>query len=354
MGHTKARLQALWRRDLKRRLTAGGLDVAASMARAGLLAKARGRGAIFTLHHVRPKQIRPLQPSAHLEITPDFLAEAIERLMAEGYEFLPLTAVGERLAGANRRPFAVFTLDDGYRNNVDHALPVFERYGVPFTVFVSRGFAERSHSLWWETLAELLGTRCDIAFDFGAGMETVALTSESAKFDAFERFAHFVHDTDEAIAVARIDALARKHGVDPLDITAELTLPPEALRDLSRHRLADLGAHTISHRALSRLAPQDAADEMRQSADYVEALTGKRPSTIAYPYGTRRSIGTRDYGLAREAGFSLAVTTQPGTLDEACARTLTGLPRISLNGFHQDARYVSALASGIPFSLMRR
>lgn len=353
MGHTKARLQALWRRDLKRRVTAGGLEVAAAMARAGLMPHSRGRGAIFTLHHVRPKQLQPLQPSAHLEVTPEFLGHSIERLIAEGYEFIPVADVGQRLVSGARRPFAAFTLDDGYRNNAEHALPVFERYNVPFTVFVTRGFAERTHSLWWETLAVLLGENCDIRFDFGSGIETVDLTSEARKFDAFERFADFVGETDEAIAIARIDALARKHGLDPLQITAELTMPPEDLRALAAHPLASLGAHTTSHRAVSRLSAEEAETEMRQSADYVELLTGTRPTTIAYPYGTRSSVRERDFAIARKAGFEVAVTTQPGTLPEAAAGRLTGLPRISLNGFYQEARYVSALASGIPFRLMR-
>lgn len=353
MGHKKQRLQALWRRDVKRRLVAGGLDMAAALARAGMMPNARGRGAIFTLHHVRPTRMRPLQPSAHLEVTPDFLNDAIERLSAEGYEFIPLAEIPSRLASPTKQPFAAFTLDDGYRNNAEYALPVFARHGVPFTIFVTRGFAERTHTLWWETLAELLSRAREVVFDFGAGAENMDLTSEALKFDTFDRFSRYIEETDESVAVSRIDALARSHGIDPMRITADLTMDPQELRSLATHPLASLGAHTLSHRAVARLSPEEAREEMRQSADYVEALTGERPKAIAYPYGTRPAVSERDSMIARKLGFSIAVTTQPGTLCEKSVNRLTALPRISLNGYYQQPRYVSALASGIPFALQR-
>jgi peptidoglycan/xylan/chitin deacetylase (PgdA/CDA1 family) len=331
----------------------GGLDLAAALARAGMMPDKRGRGAIFTLHHVRPKQLRPFQPSGHLEVTPDFLAEAIQRLAAEGYEFISLADVPARLASATKQPFAAFTLDDGYRNNSEYALPVFVRHNVPFTVFVTRGFAERTHSLWWETLAEMIGQQSELTFDFGCGPEVMDLTSEARKFDGFDRFADYVAVTDEAIAVSRIDAAARRHGINPLQLTADLTMNPEEARALAANPLASLGAHTTSHRALSRLSVDEARLEMCQSAEYVEALTGKRPVCLAYPYGTRQAVCERDHGIARELGFSVAVTTQPGTISATDLNRLTGLPRISLNGYYQQARYVSALASGIPFALKR-
>src|SRR5690606_17426228 len=183
----------------------------------------------------------------HLEITPDFLERAIVQLRGEGYDFVSLTEIPDRLRTPATRPFAAFTLDDGYRNNAEHALPVFERHGVPFTIFVTRGFAERTHSLWWETLGRLLDRLEAVNFDFGRDTEDLDLSTETLKLRAFDRFAHLVAMQDEELAVSRIDALARQNGIDPLKITADLVMDIDESRRLARHPLASLGAHTLSH-----------------------------------------------------------------------------------------------------------
>lgn len=347
------RLRGIWRRGGKRNLIAGALSLAHLASRAGLLPKQRGRGAIFTLHHVRPAgQLFP--PNAHLEVTPEFLEAAIVQLRSDGYDFVRLDEVPSRLASLNPTPFAAFTLDDGYYNNAQYAFPVFERHKVPFTVFITRGFAERTHSLWWETLGVLLPSADRLQFDFGNGVEEVDLSTPVRIQDGFKKFARFVSERDETEAVAAIDDLARRHGIDPLDLTARLVMGPDDLLTLIAHPLASLGAHTISHRAISRLSDHEAREELQRSTDWLEQLTGTRPTTFAFPYGTRAAVSERDIKLAKELGFSVAVLTQPGTLSEQSLNKLTGLPRISMNGFFQRPKYVSALASGIPFALSRR
>lgn len=348
------RVKGIWRRGGKRNLIASALNAAYFVNRAGLMRHARGRGAIFTLHHVRPLQQPWFEPNAHLEVTPEFLDAAICRLRADGYDFVRLDEVPARLQSSSTTPFAAFTLDDGYYDNVEHALPVFERHGVPFTIFITRGFSQRTHSLWWETLEEILPRNDSLEFDFGQGPETIDLSTSVRVQDCFKRFARYVWENDEADAVAQIEALARRYGIDPLALTARLVMGPEDLRRLVEHPLACLGAHTISHRAISRLSPEDARTELQASADWLEQLTGVRPATLAFPYGTREAVSARDIDIAKELGFSVAVLTQPGTLCEKSMDKLTGLPRISLNGYFQRPKYVSALASGIPFLAPRR
>lgn len=335
----------------RRAVITAGLELASGLSRAGLMSDARGRGAIFMLHHVRPKVARAFDPNAHLEITPEFLGTAIVQLKRDGYRFIALDDVPAALADEGGAPFACFTLDDGYRNNLDHALPVFERYGVPFTVFVTGGFVDRTRTLWWETLADLLSAKSRFPFDFGSGVEMLASQSVAEKQTVFGRMAAYIHGRDEGAAVVALNAMALEQGIDALAITKTLTLDEAGLRLLIESPLASLGAHTISHRAVARLSDEQAAREIEASAVRVEAIVGKRPRSFAYPYGDRPAVSPRDHRLVADLGLKVAVTTLPGTL--AAPAPLHALPRISLNGHFQRARYVSALASGIPFRLMR-
>jgi peptidoglycan/xylan/chitin deacetylase (PgdA/CDA1 family) len=344
------RLKNMLRQAVKRSAITGGLRVAGLLHAGGMMRAARGRGAIFTLHHVRPKQSRAFDPNAHLEITPDFLDIAITALKRDGYRFIALDALPAHLASDDPQPVAVFTLDDGYRNNLEYAAPVFSGHGVPFTVFVAGGFIDRTHTLWWETLAELLERQSSLTFDFGTGDETLALGSLQQKQAVFDRFAALLHSLDEATAIARLNRTAQASGINAIEITAALTLDVAGLKTLAENPLACLGAHTISHRSVTRLSDEMASTEMDLSARRVEEITGYRPKSLAYPYGFATAVSARDHRLAAGLGFSTAVTTQPGTLSDTV--NTAALPRISLNGHFQKAGYVRALASGIAFKLM--
>src|SRR5882757_8884720 len=77
-----------------------------------------GVGAIFMLHHVRPRRDAEFQPNYHLEIEPEFLRAMLSHLRARGIDIVTMDEVHQRLAERNfSRRFACFTLDDGYRDN---------------------------------------------------------------------------------------------------------------------------------------------------------------------------------------------------------------------------------------------
>ena len=130
------------RRWIKHTAITGGLEILSLAARTGLAPERDSAGAIFTLHHVRPPEGKVFDPAAHLTVTPDFLEAAIVALKASGRKPVALTDLPERMAQGADGPVMAFTLDDGYKDNLEFALPIFERNGVPFTVFVTGGFVE--------------------------------------------------------------------------------------------------------------------------------------------------------------------------------------------------------------------
>ena len=69
-------------------------------------------------------------------------------------------------------------------------------------------------------------------------------------------------------------------------------------------------------------------------------VIGRPARHIAYPVGDPSSAAAREFALATEAGYALAVTTRPGMLFAEHAAHLTALPRVSLNGLWQDLGYL--------------
>ncbi len=224
----------------------------------------------------------------------------IAELAALGYEIIPIDALPQRLSRAGREAFAVVTLDDGYRDNVVHALPVFERHAAPFTVFACTGFIRRTHSMWWETALALVRSQAQLALDFGEGAVLLPVTRDSERQRAFDVIGRAVMQGDEARAIAVLDAAARKAGIDPLSFVDAQILDESELQALARHPLATIGAHSVSHRAMARLSPAELYEEISVSRQVLTDLLGMAPSAFAFPYGHHAQAGAaRLPGLTR-------------------------------------------------------
>ena len=121
----------------------------------------------------------------------------------------------------------------------------------------------------------------------------------------------------------------------------------QELGELAADPLCTIGAHTVNHKMLMKMADDAAVRaEMDMSRAVLEAALGQRPQHLAYPVGDPTSAGPREFRIAAELGFKTAVTTRPGVLFKAHRDHLTALPRISVNGEFQQQRYLKVLMSG--------
>ncbi|MCO5092869.1 polysaccharide deacetylase family protein [Bosea sp. (in: a-proteobacteria)] len=316
---------------------------------------AQGRGAILTLHHVRSAAPRGFNPNALLEVTPDFLDRALRLIRDEGYDIITLDEALARLQNPEPgRFFVALTFDDGYRDTVEEAWPVLARHGVPWTLFVTPGFADRTARLWWLELEEAIRALPRLDLTLPDGRFTAPTGTDAEKGRAFAGLYRRLRRGPEAILLSAISELATAAGIDPVALVERECLPWETLRALSGAPGITIGAHTLTHPMLGKHDAQTARREIADSKARLEAQLSLPIRHFAYPVGDSGSAGPRDFALAAEAGFDSAVTTRPGHLFPEHAAHLHALPRVSLNGLHQNEAALRALLSGLPFWLRNR
>ncbi len=317
---------------------------------------ARGIGTILTLHHVRPAEFDPaFSPNRILEITPEFLDDAVTTIAESGFDLVSLDEARARIIdGDGTRPFVSITLDDGYADNLIHALPVFERHSVPFAIYVTTGLADHEVNFWWQHLEDVIREHETITWRAGDDQRVLVTGSVAEKHHAFaEAYWALRRLSNEAQTDAVADFVER-YGIDPAESCRSTALTWDQLEVLAAHRLATIGAHTVSHRALSTLDADEAVDELARSRVTLEERLGVEVRHACYPFGDRDSAAAREFAMARDLGFATATTTRKGVIVADHRDHLHALPRISLNGDFQDTRYVEALLSGVPTTLLNR
>jgi peptidoglycan/xylan/chitin deacetylase (PgdA/CDA1 family) len=315
-----------------------------------------GVGAILTLHHVRPPRTDAFQPNRLLEVTPAFLDDVVRGLRREDIDVVSLDEMHRRVIERDfRKRFVCFTFDDGYRDNLNFALPILKKYQAPFTLYVPTSFPDRVGELWWLTLEQVIAKQSRIALVMDGVDRRFDCHTTEEKYELYEHIYWWLRrlETEDELRYVVRD-LATRYGVDDLATREELCMTWAEIGKIAADPLATIGAHTVNHVMLRKASDEAARNEMLQSAAVIEAALGTRPVHFSYPVGDRTSAGPREFRIATELGFRTAVTTRPGVLFPEHAAHMTALPRISLNGEYQQPRYAKVLISGAGTALWNR
>lgn len=313
----------------------------------------RGVGQILMLHHVRPETTGPaFAPNRLLSVTPAFLENVIRQVREAGFDIVSLDEAHDRLkSGDPNRPFTCFTFDDGYRDNLQFAYPIFKRHNLPFAIYVPTDYPDGNGDLWWLALEKVVSSVDELHTAIDGENRRYRCTTPAEKDRAFHDIYWWLRSIDEGEARRFVRDLSAKTGVDIAGLCRDLVMTWDEIRRLAADPLVTIGGHTIRHFALAKLSDADARAEMAGSIERIATELGRRPAHFSYPYGCVHSAGPREFALAAELGMKTAVTTRKGMLFADHAGHMMALPRLSLNGDYQDQRHLSVLLSGLPFYL---
>lgn len=311
------------------------------------------RGIIFTLHRVLPDDPADFSPNAVLQVKPEFLDFTIKRVRELGLDIVDIGEAVRRIESDQpEKPFAVFTFDDAYRDNLRYALPILRRNQCPFTLYVPTALVDGVGEVWWQALEDIIAGQDAVAVTYLGETDYIPTATLAEKNEAFDQLYRRMRAMPEADRVELIRALASQYGFDLDAHCRELIMDWPELKLFAAEQLCTLGAHSVHHYELAKLAPADARNEIEQSIRVMKAQFGKAPMHFSYPIGSAAAAGPREFEMAKELGLRSAVTTQPGGIYAHHRNSLHSLPRISLNGNFQSRRYVDVFATGALFSLV--
>jgi peptidoglycan/xylan/chitin deacetylase (PgdA/CDA1 family) len=309
-----------------------------------------GVGAIFMLHSIVADD--GVLPRENVQTSAAFLEKMIRHYQAQRVAMLSLSEAMAQLQSGSQRRFVSFTLDDGYRDNLTVALPIFRKYGVPFTIYVTSAFLERRyHDYRWGQLRHLVMENSTIVID-SLG-ERLATSSRDEKLRAFYKLKRWMKDG--TLGTERIDVVFETHRMTAADAIDRDAMTSAELAVAARTEpLLEIGGHTTTHARLASLDEASASDDIRRNKTQLEQLTDREIRHFAYPYGDAASCGAREFRLAEAAGFETAVTSRIGNLFTDHLQHRWCLPRLRFLGPCENLGFMESQRSGAVTALATR
>jgi peptidoglycan/xylan/chitin deacetylase (PgdA/CDA1 family) len=302
-----------------------------------------GCGSIFMLHSVVPDETILTLENVHTKVS--FLERSIRYFIKKKIAIVSLSDALSRIQSGSNERFVCFTFDDGYRDNLTHALPIFKKYGAPMTIYVTSAFLQRRYQEYsWGQLRHLVMDHTKTIGD--ALPARLDMGSASEKIRAYQKLSHWIRNG--TLDQGRLETMFGQHHVTVSDCLDRDAFSFSELAEAAHNEpLLEIGAHTQTHPRLASLDGETVECEMRENRACLEKIVEREIRHFAYPYGDRHSCGEREFEVAKLVGFETAVTTRIGNLFPNHAQHRWSLPRLRFIGPCETLGFIESQRSGI-------
>jgi peptidoglycan/xylan/chitin deacetylase (PgdA/CDA1 family) len=284
----------------------------------------RHDGTVLVYHSVCGEEEFPFIPS-HLRVSPASFDKQMEYL-AGNFHVVALSELGTEIGNGSRLPFRTVALsfDDGFKDNLTHALPVLLRHGLSASFFVVTDWVGSKRLSWLHRLDYMYSSKTpvDLLKTFLDEMRWMGSAQEVGP-GVVERHSLVVALRDlllkafpPGVVDDVVDVVWRRHSVmgvkEEEELARRLYLSWDDVEQLSRAGM-DIGSHTVSHPKISLQEDNGVLEEVFQSLKVLKERLAKRIVTFAYPFGDANSYNERCRRVLDEAGLEAACALVGGS-----------------------------------------
>jgi peptidoglycan/xylan/chitin deacetylase (PgdA/CDA1 family) len=205
--------------------------------------------------------------------------------------------------------YSAVTFDDAYVDCHTIAAPILKQVGIRAIFFVPVRMIESRRLGWWDQAAYMLkackqrsiavrGEEMDLRADFGRALRRIL---DMFKLQPFEKTERLLSELSTACGVS----------LPTPDLQSAELMSWDQIRDLHASGHA-IGSHTLSHRVLATLSPEEQAEEIGMSKAQLSDHLGEAVRSFAYPVGGPRHFNDTSVNLVRSSGYLMAFTFNTG------------------------------------------
>ncbi|MHA6261269.1 polysaccharide deacetylase family protein [Sporosarcina sp. CAU 1771] len=305
-----------------------------------------GIGSIVMFHRVISNEEKLV--CEDLEIKKDFLEKTITYFLENNYKIVSLDEAHEIINNKKsiNKKFIVFTFDDGYLDNYTIAYPIFKKYNIPFTIYVTTSFPDKTAKLWWYGLKDLVEYNTKINFSFNENKYHFSTKTIEDKNLAYLEIRSLILSVDDLNLDNLFNIIFVRNGIVLKNYVEKLAMSWSQIKELSEDEIVTIGAHTINHYNLRNLDEEKLRNEIVGSKDRIQSHIKKEVEHFAYPFGSRNEASSREFELIKKLGFKTATTTRCSNIFEGHNSHQNILPRITISPY-TETPYIEHYSKGL-------
>ncbi|GHV43971.1 hypothetical protein AGMMS49546_27110 [Spirochaetia bacterium] len=260
-----------------------------------------------------------------MKVSPEFLKKFLNE-KNKLYEFISLDDffVLSHSSQKLKKKFIIMTFDDGYRDNYEYALPIFDEMHIPFTVYITNSFPDKTAFLWWYVLEDILQQNEQIIL---ANRERFDCRTKEEKEKIFLYLRQLVLGLNQESLIEEFKNLFYNYKIDYALYTDNLCLSWDMIKEMSISDYCTIAAHTMNHKALNKLTEDQLCHEIIHGKKCLEENIGKTINHFAYPFGTFNEVGNREIKFMQNCGFNTVCYSFGGNITMKNINRPLELPR---------------------------